>query len=65
MSNKENMNTKERLETNKQKAQQIAQEIQTIDARRQNLLQELLRLDGENRLLAELSHNEPEKDKVD
>lgn len=47
------MNKKERLEANKQKMKEIAQEIQRIDAQRQNLLQELLRYDGENRLLAE------------
>ncbi len=48
------MNIKERQQQNQQKMIEIQQQIQQLDQAKQNLLQELLRLDGEGRLLNEL-----------
>ena len=47
------MNIEERLALNKQKLNGIVSRIQAIDAEKEALLQEALRLDGENRILQE------------
>jgi hypothetical protein len=47
------MNIEERLALNKQKVNGIVTRIQTIDVEKEALLQEALRLDGENRILNE------------
>ncbi|MBN1691315.1 MAG: hypothetical protein JW901_09850 [Dehalococcoidia bacterium] len=47
------MDIKERQGLNKAKLEGIVQRIQSIDQEKQELLQEALRLDGENRLLDE------------
>jgi len=51
------MDTKERLTENNQKFQDIQSKLQQLEQARQELLQELLRLDGENRLLRELNND--------
>jgi len=48
------MDIKEELETNRKKMQDIAREINQVDRQKQALLQEALRLDGEQRLLKRL-----------
>ncbi len=48
------MNIKERLLDNEQRNKQIQASLQKLQQDNQNLLQELLRLDGEHRLLVEL-----------
>jgi hypothetical protein len=50
-----------RLATNRQKMNEIQTQTQQLEQSRQDLLQELLRLDGENRLLMELQQ-EPKKE---
>jgi len=49
-----NVDTKTRLAQNNQKLQEIQSKLQQLEQTKQELLQELLRLDGENRLLLEL-----------
>ncbi len=58
------MDIKERLESNKKRLQDIQSQIQQLDQRKQELLQELLRLDGALRLLLELT-KEQENEKTD
>ncbi len=53
------MNISERLTNNEGKVRDIQIQIQQLQNRTQELLQELLRLDGEHRLLIDL-----EKEKV-
>ncbi len=48
------MDLKERLEKNEAAAKQIQVSLQQLQQDSQNLLQELLRLDGEHRLLVDL-----------
>lgn len=48
------MNISERLKENEQKVKTITAQIQQLQQTQQELLQELLRLDGESRLLLEL-----------
>lgn len=48
------MNTQGRLEANKQKLAGLVQRINDLDREKQELMQEALRLDGENRLLIEM-----------
>ncbi len=52
------MNIKERLLDNEQRNKQIQVSLQKLQQDNQNLLQELLRLDGEHRLLVELAKDE-------
>lgn len=52
------MNIKERLLDNEQRNKQIQASLQKLQQDNQNLLQELLRLDGEHRLLVELVKDE-------
>ncbi len=49
------MELKERLAETEKKIKQLAEVIQRLDQDRQNVLQELLRLEGEKRLLLELA----------
>jgi len=49
------MDISERLKDNEAKTKDISGQIQRLDQDRQTLLQELLRLDGEHRLLVSLS----------
>jgi uncharacterized protein (UPF0335 family) len=49
---------KERLELNKQKLTGIIQRINELEKEKQELAQEALRLDGENRLLLEMVNKE-------
>ena len=51
------MNSKDRLESNKQKLAGLVQRINDLDREKQELLQEALRLDGENRLLIQMEAN--------
>ncbi len=48
------MDIKERLDENEQKIKAIQTQLQQLQQTQQELLQELLRLDGEHRLLLEL-----------
>lgn len=48
------MDIKERLEKNEAASKQIQISLQQLQQDSQNMLQELLRLDGEHRLLLEL-----------
>jgi len=48
------MDIKERLVQNRQKLQEVQVKLQQLEQTKQELLQELLRLDGENRLLLEM-----------
>lgn len=48
------MDIKNRLAQNEQKFKAIQDKLQQLEATKQDLLQELLRLDGENRVLLEL-----------
>ena len=52
------MDIKERLLENEQKIKQITASVQQLQQDSQNLLQELLRLDGEHRLLLDLQTEE-------
>ncbi len=52
------MDIKERLILNEQKTKQIQVSLQRLQQDNQNLLQELLRLDGEHRLLLDMSKEE-------
>ena len=52
------MEIKARLESNEQKTKVIQAQLQQLQQTNQELLQELLRLDGEHRLLLELSKEE-------
>ena len=52
------MNIQERLVENEKKVKQITDSVQQLQQDNQNLLTELLRLDGEHRLLLELSKEE-------
>ena len=49
------MDIKEHLTKNKQSIKVITEQLQQLQKTNQELLQELLRLDGEHRLLIELS----------
>lgn len=53
------MNITERLTQNEQKLQKTQTELQQLEQAKQDLLQELLRLDGEHRLLLELQSEKP------
>ena len=48
------MDIKNRLVANNQKLRDIQSKLQQLEQQKQELLQELLRLDGETRLLQEL-----------
>ena len=48
------MDIKERLVQNRQKLREVQSKLQQLEQSKQELLQELLRLDGENRLLLEM-----------
>lgn len=48
------MDIRERLVENRKRLQGIQSQLQTLEQKKQELLQELLRLDGEGRLLDEL-----------
>jgi len=48
------MDIKAELEANRKKLQDVAREINQLDRQKQQLLQEALRLDGEQRLLKRL-----------
>ncbi len=52
------MDIKERLAQNEQQAKQIKASLQQLDQDKNNLVMELLRLEGEKRLLTELSAEE-------
>ncbi len=52
------MNIAERIEKNEVATKQIQASLQQLQQDSQNLLQELLRLDGEHRLLLELQKGE-------
>lgn len=54
------MDVKERQSLNKAKLEGIAQRIQSLEQEKYELLQEALRLDGENRVLSEME-KEPTK----
>jgi predicted nuclease with TOPRIM domain len=46
--------TKERLAQNQQKMKGLQQRLQLLESEKQEILQEVLRLDGENRLLKDM-----------
>jgi len=48
------MDIKSELEANRKKLQDIARQINQLEAQKQQLLQEALRLDGEQRVLSRL-----------
>jgi hypothetical protein len=52
-----------RLTLNEQKIQTTTARLQQMEQEKQNLLQELLRLDGEHRLLMELQNEVKKKEK--
>ena len=54
------MKLEERLALNKQKLNGIVARINTINEEKEALLQEALRLDGENRVLREMQDKEEE-----
>jgi hypothetical protein len=57
------MNIEERLSLNKAKLSGIVSRVQALDADKEALLQEALRLDGENRVLNEQLAEPKEKEK--
>jgi hypothetical protein len=54
------MNIKERIELNAHKLAGVVQRINDMDKEKQELLQEALRLDGENRVLKEMEASNDE-----
>jgi hypothetical protein len=56
------MNLEERISLNKQKLNGIVARIDSINAERESLLQEALRLDGENRVLIEMQEKKTKKE---
>ena len=52
------MELKEELESTRKRQQDIVQQINQLEEQKQQLLQEVLRLDGEVRLLTRLSKDE-------
>jgi predicted nuclease with TOPRIM domain len=46
--------TKERLAQNQQKMRGLQQRLQVLETEKQEILQEVLRLDGQNQLLIEM-----------
>lgn len=50
------MDTKERLQQNQQKMRGLQQRLQVLETEKQEILQEVLRLDGANRLLIEMQN---------
>ncbi len=52
------MDIKERITKNETTAKQIQTSLQQLEQDRQNLLQELIRLDGQHRLLKEMEQED-------
>ena len=56
------MDIKDRLDKNKLQIQEVQAKLKQLERSQQQLLQELLRLDGEYRLLMELGREQPKEE---